>query len=169
MHREKYYNSKLPLWVAVLFVVNILLVIGFEVLFIYKYPAELNRHTVGAYNSAWEGSTVQSWDDRNGLHACLAKTPEGDTLLLVSRGHPVFFGRGKLIHEQSIDPSVTQEQTFFVKNGVHTSEIAVTQGNTVSFRYAQGRGREVVTLYMLLAAVLEGLELLICWFIKKNL
>lgn len=170
MHREKYWRSKIPLSLALLFLLNVFLIVAFELLFVYKYPTAIDEAVLGKYDPAWAGSTILSHDDYgSSLDAYLVKMTDGGHFLITSKPHSVFFGRAKLNSAQPVDLNNTGEQLFYVKNGIHTSEIAIIEGKVVDIRYGYISTAETTSRYLVLAAVMEGLELLVYYFIKKNL
>lgn len=174
MYREKYWSSKVPLGLALLFVLNILFVLAAELLFVYKYPARQDAAALARFDSAYESSTVFAQDSRNRLTAALVYTYNDQPHLVVTRAHLIASGRGRIIYAQPVELPESGALTVSVKNGIHTSEILVQKATddslSVAFEYAASGGiREYAAIYMLLAALLEGLELLIANLIKRNL
>lgn len=174
MHQEKYWASKIPLSLAILFLVNVLLVVGAELLFFYKYPAQPDEISLAKYDAVYEDCDVFIQDSANYLTASLVKTTEGKTHLVVTKGHSIAFGRGKILYAESVEMPESGELTVYVKNGVHTSEIVLKDIPTgvwaVTIQYGYSGGiKETTALYMVLAAALEALELLVRHFIKRNL
>lgn len=169
MQNEKYWHSKIPLSLALLFLVNVFLIVGAELLFFYRYPAQPDAYTLAKFDSVYEGSTILHSDSISYLTASLVETADGQTHLVVIRSHGVAYGRGKIIYSEPVEIT-NSEQTVYVKNGIHTSEIRITGGDTVTIHYGYSGGvKEATTRYMFLGAVLEALELLVWHFIKKNL
>lgn len=174
MHQDKYWASKVPLPLALLFLINVILVIGCELLFFYKYPAVVDDAALVKYDSSLIGSTIVNRDESNTLHAYLVETAQGDHRLLVVKKHSIFFGKGKPICNERVEMPDSGELTVYVKNGIHTSEIFLQDipsgiwAITVQYGYS-GTVKESTAFYMVLAAALEALELLIIHFIKKNL
>lgn len=169
MHKEKFYSSKTPLPLVILFLVNLFLIVSFQLLFIFKYPAEMDEATLAQVNPDWAGCTILSQDSYSAsLETYLIALPDGSRMLVTTKPHSFILSRMKLVDAQSVE-SKEAEQLFYIKNGVHTSEIAVT-GSNVTIRYGYGGGiNEAMTVYLVLGAALEGLELLVYYFIKKNL
>ena len=175
MHtREKYWASKVPVSLALLFLLNVFLVMGGELLFFYKYPSKPEGSDLAKYDAVYEGSTVFIRDDHLSLIASLADTADGQTHLVVTKTHPLVISRGKIIYAQPVEMPESGEVLLYVKTGVHTAEIQVKDipsgvwcvnvlfGNT-------GNIREISTYYMILAALLETLELMVVHFIKNRL
>ena len=174
MHQEKYWASKVPLSLALLFVLNILLVVAAELLFVYRYPAQPDAASLEKYGSAYEECRILNKDSVNYLTASLVQTHDGQMHLVVTKAHEVAFGRGKILYAEPVEIPDKEEIAVFVKNGIHTSEIriqAIPSGVpavTVHYGYSGGI-REASALYMLLAASLEAIELLVLHLIKRNL
>lgn len=170
MHKEKYYSSKTPLPLVLLFLLNLFLIVSFQLLFVFKFPADMDETTPGKVNPDWAGCTILSQDSYGtSLEAYLIELPEGSRLLVITKPHSIIFGRAKLVDTQILEP-VEAEQIFYIKNGVHTSEIVVTGGDTVTIRWGYGGSMtEAMALPLVLSAALEGLELLVYYLIKKNL
>lgn len=174
MHREKYWASKVPLPLALLFLVNVFLIVGAELLFFYKYPAKPEGADLAKYNAVYEDSDVFIRDDHYSLIASLANTNDGQTHLVVTKTHPLFYSRGKIVYAQPVEMPEAGEVLLRVKTGIHTSEIEIKDIPTgvwsVNVLYGNtGNVREITVIYMVLAAVLEALELLVIHFIRKNL
>ena len=174
MHQEKYWASKVPLPLALLFLVNIFVIVGVQLLFFYKFPAQPDETALAKYDAVYEDSDVFIQDSSNDLTASLVKTAGGQTHLVVTKSHNIAFGRGKIIYAEPVEMSESGEVTVYVKNGVHTSEIVIKDIPTgvwsVTIQYSYSGGiREATAFYMVLAAVLEALELIILHFIKRNL
>ena len=170
MYKEKYYSSKTPLPLVLLFLLNMFLVVAFQLLFVFKYPTSMDETALGKVNPQWTDCTILSQDNYStSLEAYLIELPEGGRQLITLKPHSFVFGRAKLADTQMVDP-VEAEQIFYVKTGVHTAEIAVIGSNTVDIRYGYGGSMtEALALPLVLSAALEGLELLVYYLIKKNL
>ena len=171
MRKEKYYSSKMPLSLVLLFLLNIILVVSFQLLFRYTLPANADETALSKHDPAFSGSAILSQDSYSmDLNAYLLELPDGSHMLVTTKPHPIIFGRAKLISAQQVDLSIPQDQVFYIKNGIHTSEVIVSANNTVTISYGYGGGmNETLALYMVLAAAMEGAELLAYYFIKKNL
>lgn len=174
MQNEKYWASKIPVSLALLFLVNVFLIVGVELLFFYKHPAQPDEISLAKYDAVYEGCDVFNQDSVNYLTASLVETADRQTHLVVTKAHSVFFGRGKIIHSENIEMPESGELTVYVKNGVHTSEIEIKDIPTgvwaVTIHYGYSGGiKEATSWYMFLGALLEALELLVWHFIKKNL
>lgn len=174
MHQEKYWSSKVPLPLALLFLVNIFLIVGAELLFFYKYPLQPDPIALSKYDSIYEDCDVFNQDSIHYLTASLVNTNDGETHLVVTKGHSIAFRRGKIIYAAPVEMSASGEVTVYVKNGIHTSEILIKDIPTgvwsVTIQYGNSGGiRESTAYYMILAAVLEALELMVLHFIRKNL
>ncbi len=170
MHRNKYYSSKTPLPLVLLFLLNVFLMVVFQLLVSYKLPVKADASVFAKYNPAWTGCTILSQDSYGtSLETYLMELPDGSRQLVTAKPHSIVFGRAKIVDTQVVEPDEA-EQIFYVKNGVHTSEIAVIGGNTVTIRWGYGGSMaETGALYLALGAAMEGLELLVYYFIKRNL
>lgn len=169
MHREKYFLSKTPLPLVLLFLLNMFLVFALQLLFVFKYPTSMDETALGKVNPQWADCTILSQDSYSiDLHAYLLELPDESRQLVTLKPHSFVFGRAKLADTQMVEP-LEAEQIFYVKTGVHTAEIAVIGGNTVDIRWGYGGSMsEALVLPMVLSAALEGLELLIYYLIMKN-
>lgn len=174
MWKEKYLSSKIPLFLVLLYVLNLVILICAQVLLLYRFPAQPDADALARYDSVYEHSSVFNQDSRNHLTATLVYTYDGQPHLIVTKAHPIAYGRGKIIYAQALEIPETGKLTVTVKNGIHSSEILVQKVPdnflSVSFQYAASGGiREYATVYMLLTALLEGLELVVWNLIKQNL
>jgi len=169
MHREKYWRSKIPLPLALLFLINIFLIVAVELLVVYKYPAVPDEAALKNYDPIYAQCTILSNDASSYLGGYLVQTSDGSSHLIVTKSHPIILKRAKILHAEALPSDGGNEQMIYVKNGIHTSEIVITGGDTVTVRYSYGGGiNEMTTLYLVLGAVLEGLELLIWHLIKHG-
>lgn len=165
MHNDKYYRSKIPLRLVLMFLVNLFLVMAVEILAIYKYPAQLDKSTLAKYDSCYSGCTILSTDSVGKLSCYLVETETGEIHLVTTRIHGIFFSRADIVDVQTVDAAQT---TLSVKIGIRTSEISVT-GQTVSIRFANlANYKNIASYYIALTAVLEAAELLVVYFIKRD-
>ncbi len=174
MRQEKYWASKVPLPLALLFVVNVFLIVAFQLLFLYRYPAQPDAAVFARYDAIYEDSTVKNSDSKYYLTASLVETTDGQTHLVVTQAHPIAYNRGKIVYAQPVELPESGENILYVKTGIHTSEFeikAIPGGMwCVNILYGNtGNIREFYAVYLLLGALLEALELLVIHFIKKNL
>lgn len=168
MHNDKYYRSKIPLRLVLMFLANVIFMVALEILLVYKYPAVADEAVLGKYDPAWVGSPILSSDESSSLNAYLFEAPNGETRLLVVKRHCIFTGRGKILYNEAVACS-EEAQTISVKNGIHISEIGIENGNTVTIRYGYSGGiKESTAWYLVLGAVLTALEMLIVYFIKRD-
>jgi len=174
MHtREKYWASKVPLFLVLLFLLNIFLIVAVELLFIYKYPAQPDAVALAKYDAVYQDCRVILSDSKNYLTASTVETADGQTHLVLTKAHGIAFGRGKILYAEPVEMPESGQLTLYVKNGIHTSEIQLTQVPdgmlAVTIEYGYSGGRETTVFYMVLAALMEGLELLVVYFIRNRL
>ena len=175
MHtREKYWASKVPVSLALLFLLNVFLVMGGELLFFYKYPSKPEGADLAKYDTVYEGSDVFIRDDHYSLIASLVNTADGQTHLVVTQPHTLVYSRSKIIYAQPVEMPASGEVLLYVKTGIHTSEIEIKDIPSgvwcVNILYGNnGNIRGITTYYMVLAALLEALELMVVHFIKNRL
>lgn len=172
--QEKYWASKVPLPLALLFVLNVFLVVVFQLLFFYRYPAQPDAAALAKYNSLYSDCTILNSDSISGLTASLVETDDGNIHLVVTKSHGVAYGRGRILYAEPLEMPDTAEQIVYVKNGIHTSEIVITNivpgDQTVTIRYGYSDGfRSSAIWYIAIAAILEALELMVLHLIKGNL
>ena len=154
---------------AAWFLLNVFLIMAVELLIFYPHPSELDATMLENHNPAYGDCRILSMDDSSDLVAYLVQTPEDSRHLVVTKRHPFIYSRAKIIHAEPVASDENGEQVIYIKNGIHTSEIAITGRNAVTLRYSYGGGiSEVTTLYLVLGAALEGLELLIWHLIKHG-
>jgi len=172
--REKYWASKVPLSLALLFLLNVFLVMAGELLFFYKYPSKPEGADLARYDGVYEGSDVFIRDEHYDLIASLAKTADGQTHLVMTKSHPLVYSQARILYAEPVEMPEAGEVLLRVKTGIHTSEIEVKDIPSgvwsVNVLYGNtGNIREITAYYMVLAALLEALELLVIHFIKQNL
>jgi len=152
-----------------LFLLNVFLIVAAELLLFYPHPSKLDAAVLENYDPAYADCRILSIDDPSYLVAYLVQPSDDSRHLIVTKRHPFIYSRAKIVHAEPIPSDESGEQVIYVKNGIHISEITVTGGDTVTIRYDYGGGiKEITTLYLVLGAVLEGLELLIWHLIKHG-
>ena len=175
MHtREKYWASKVPVSLALLFLLNVFLVMGGELLFFYKYPSKPEGADLAKYDAVYEGSDVFIQDDHYSHTASLVDTSNGQTHLIVTKRHPLVSTRGRIVYAEPVEMPESGEVLLYVKVGIRTMEIEIKDIPSgvwsVNILFASsGNVREISVFYMIIAAVLEALELMVVHFIKKRL
>ena len=167
MQNEKYWRSKIPVSLVLLFLLNVFLIIAMEVLLIYRFPAEITPENLAARDAIYEDCTILSSDAINHLNCNLVQTNTGEYRIAAYKNHALFHSRAKLLSDESVVPPENGELSVPVKNGVRTCEVIIQPDMTLVIRYAASQSG--ATVYMVIAAILEAAELLIWEFIKRNL
>ena len=89
--------------------------------------------------------------------------------MVVLKRHGIIPSTGKVVYNEPI-PQQSGTQVIPVKVGIRTSEVTVEDSRTVSITFESAmRAKEGTTVYMVLAALLETLELMVVHFIKNRL
>lgn len=177
MSREQHYMSKVPPKLILLFLVNLILIIGLEVLLIYRYPAKLDTQTLASFDDSYEDCTILQAHQRGYLWCYLVQTQEGEIRLIPVRTHSIFFNRGRIYDDQIVTISEDIQETVFpVKLGLHTSTVTVSsepmpnmltqEPSDLYMAISSAASGDAATVYMLLAAVLELAELFVIYKIK---
>ena len=163
-----------PLSLALLFLLNVLIIAAGQILIFYRSPAQPDAASLASYDPVYEGSNVLISDKSGYLTAALVETSDKQIHLVVTKIHSLAYNRGRILYAEPVELPVSGEISVSVKNGVHTSRILA--GNTaadfpyVTIEYGySGTIREQSVLYLILAAVLEALELMAFHLIRKNL
>lgn len=164
MH-EAYMRSKIPVGLILLFLLNVMLIIALEVMFFYQLPARIDETALAAMNPQYHSCMIRSEDHANSLSCYLVEQEDGSLHLVSTRKHGLFFTRAKKIDDTPV--SVSEGERIPVKIGVHTAEITYHNRNTITiFHYTEDGFRSAGTLYMVLGAILEGLELALYQLLK---
>ena len=181
MNRNKYWSSKVPVPLALLYVINVFLVMALELLLFYPHPSVLTEAYLADFDSAYENCTIVTSDDVETFRCYLVKMASGDYSMIPTQQHGLISSRAKVYKNQITPVSAdTEDVEITVRTGVHSSLVAVSQnprpgyGVETSERYlyilyrGTGSGSGTMTLYMLIAAILEGIELAIWHLITRN-
>lgn len=182
MHNEKYYRSKIPVKLVLLFLANLFLVGALEVLLLYRSPVPLTAEALSEFDSTYEHCTISQAHQRGHLWCYLVKTEAGETHLVPMKAHGLVFTRGRVYRDQIVTiPVDLQEDTYNIKIGIHTSTVTVSRTPIpymdtqepaelyMAISYASlGNAQETAVLYFLLGAVLTFLELAVIQLIKGN-
>ncbi|MBQ2854348.1 MAG: hypothetical protein IJE81_02620 [Oscillospiraceae bacterium] len=175
------WKAKVPVFLVLLFAINLLVVIALEILLFYPVSLPLTEEALAESDSRYESCTITRETERSGLHCFLVKTADGETHMIPLRSHGLAYSRAKLLKKYITHIPEDQEITIPVKIGVHTSHVLVTPEPLPYMEdqepaelyiaidyYGSTNLRTTTTLYMVIAAVLEGLELALFQLIRRE-
>lgn len=164
MH-EAYLRSKIPVGLVLLFLLNAVLIVALEVMFFYRLPANLNETDLSAMDSGYQGCRIRSEDRANSLSCYLVECSDGSLHLVSTKNHGLFFNRARKIGDSPI--SVSEGERIPVKVGIRTAEVTYHDSNLITiFHYNGSSFQGIGTIYMVLAAILEALELFLYQLLK---
>ena len=178
MHREKYWSAKVPVALAVIYALNLLLVIALEIMMLYPSSLPLTPDSLADFDSSYENCQILMEAQQSKLYCCLAETAEGEIHLVPLREHGFASSRGRILKKHITVINKDTESIIPVKIGVHTSQITVSPEPPpymepempaelyISIDYFGGTSG---TLYMVLAGILAVLELGLWELLKQNL
>lgn len=170
MHNEKYWNSKIPVVYALLFVLNVALIVLFEILVLYTLPQDLTPEILAQENPAYENCRILSRERADIVTCYLVELENGDLELVTTRQHNFLYMRCRLLEKQTAPIPAQGQTTVQVKLGIHTVPVTVENGSRIEpFSFVSTRSRNAPTMYMVLGAVLELMELMAYGFVKRNL
>lgn len=172
MQNDKYWRSKVPVHLALLFVVNVFLVMALEILLFYRYPADLTEADFAGLDSAYQNCAIVASDDVSTFRCWLIKTEAGDYAVVPAQQHGILTGKAKILKSQiQILPADTEETVLSIRRGVHTTSVIARlkplPGLNIDY-FGFGSGKGAATLYMVIAAILEFLELAVWELIKHD-
>ena len=180
MEKNKYWRSKVPVWLVLLFLLNIVAVMAAEVILFYRHPAELTAADLSSLDSIYENSTILTYDEVGSFRCWLVKTSTGDYAVIPAQRHAIISSRAN-IQESRIQwiPGESGETELRIRRGIHTASVVVTpeppayssenREMYLTILYAgNGSYSAVTAVYMALAAALETLELLLWQLLKKK-
>lgn len=170
---EKYWRSKIPLPLVLLFLVNFFVVIALEVLLLYRTPLPLTEESLAKFDSTYTGCTILQEHRRNQLWCYLVETQSGDVHLIPAKSNGLFLSKGRIYGKQIIPvPEDISETNYNIKIGIRTSTVTVSPEPIpymenqqpgelfLAISYAAtGDYRGTITIYIAIAAILEVLEL----------
>ena len=177
MHREKYWSAKVPVMLAVIYTLNLLLVIALEIMLLYPSSLPLTPDSLADFDSSYENCRILDTFQQGKLHCCLVETDSGQIHMIPFQGHSLAASRSRILKKYIIIVPEQEQITVPVRIGAHTSQIIVspepipgsefyTSGLYVSIYYSQSNSG---TLYMVLAGILAVLELGFFQLLKQNL
>ena len=181
MHRNKYYRSKLPVWLVLLYLVNVLLIVALEALVLYPFPAAAAPEDFAAANPAMEGCTLIDQDATGSFRCYLLRLPDGEYRIVPTVSHSLFSNRAKVL-KMGICAFTGEADTAThqIRSGIHTNQVSVsTQAPPhrihesrpmyINIDYAGSSSfQALTTVYMAIAAILECLELALWQLLKGN-
>ena len=177
MHREKYWSAKVPVVLAVIYTLNLLLVIALEIMLLYPSSLPLTPDSLADFDSSYEKCRIIDTFQHGKLHCCLVETDSGQIHMIPFQGHSLAASRSRILKKYITVVPEQEQITVPVRIGAHTSQIIVspepipgsefyTSGLYVSIYYSQSNSG---TLYMVLAGILAVLELGFFQLLKQNL
>lgn len=167
---EKYWKSKIPLWMALLFLLNVFLIVAVELLTVYKYPAEVDEALLSRWDPAYTGCTVIAQDDHSRLNCYLAETAGGEFHLVAAKKHPIFHRRVRILSGQKVTvPDIGEYTELLIKVGLQSATVHVYR-NRVDLYFVPASTLQVTsTFYTITAAFLVLLEIGIWELIRRNM
>lgn len=183
MHRNKYWQSKIPVRLVLLYAANLILVILLEILLVYPLSKPLTEANFASIDSCFKNCTIITTDETNGLTVYLIETADGQQHIIPTRQHSIAYNRCRIYDKQIQSvPEADGSHTVTVRIGLRNIPITVireqwqvsedeyTTIETVSIdSYTSSSYRSTGTLYMVIAAVLEFIELAIWQLLKGHL
>lgn len=170
MVNEKYWRSKIPLWLVLLFLLNVFLIVAIELLILYPYPAEVDEAALARWDAVYEDCTIISSSNINTLTCYLVETSSGDAHLVTTKTHAIFSKKVQFVSGQPIElPESGSLTEIPVKTGFHTALIHIENRQVDVHFYHFITIKDVTTFYTILAAVMELLELGIWEIFKRNM
>lgn len=173
------YPYKLPIWLILLFVANILLVMALEVLLLYRTPLPLTADALADADSRFAGAALSQNQQRGYLHCTLAETTDGDVYLIAVRAHGLAYNRGRLLDKQITPITKDADTTVNVKVGIYTSTLTTSPSPPtwledipeedlylIIDHSSSASGSSIGVLYLAIGAVLTFLELAVIQLIK---
>ena len=181
MHKDKYWRSKIPVGLALLFVANLFLVIAIEVLAFYPHPAAITEKDFASVDSIYENCTIVDRDDRTQFQCYLVKTTDDQLHVIPVKVHGLIYSRATIIEKQItlVSPDIDSTE-IIVKNGIHSVTVGVSREPFPGMEQEQhemyleiiyhggGSASMVTSLYMVIAAILEALELALWQLLKGH-
>ncbi len=175
------WKAKVPVFLVLLFVVNLLVVMALEILLFYPAPFPLTAEALAEFDSRYEGCTITQEAEQGKLYCCLVETADSETHMIPAHGHSLAFKRAKILKKYITVIPKDQEVTIPVRIGVHTSNVSLSRSHIPYFEnressdlylsidfYGGTNDRATTTIYMVIAAVLEGMELALFQLIRRE-
>ena len=182
MHNNKYWQSKIPVKLALLYAANLILVILLEILLIYPLSKPLTEANFANMDSRFENCTIITEDETNGLAAYLVEAADGQQYIIPTRQHSIAYNRCR-VYNKRIQPIPEGDgsHTVTVRIGLRNIPVTVireqwqvsqdeyTTIETLSIdSYVSSSYKSTSTLYMIISAVLEFIELAIWQLLKGH-
>ena len=152
---EDYLNSKTPvkllLIAAAAFAVNLVLVMGFQMLVQYRYPAPVDAELLGRMDAAYEGCVIlgkaeEYANPERDLTVYLVQAPDGQEHLVTVRKH-FLFGRYRM-EKRACRKLDADEETILMRTGSNSFRLNITRseaGNT-DIQWTGGGGGSAIRM-----------------------
>lgn len=150
-----------------------MVVIALELLLLYPVPVPLTEEALAQYDSDYEGCTILYTADRGKLSCHLVQTTDGELHMVPTHGHSLAYKRAKVLKKYIAAVPENEDITLPVKVGLHTSNVTIgTEAQSGSryftIDYYGSSTQNTTTLYMVIAAVLEAMELAVFHLIRHG-
>jgi len=166
-------HHKTPISFVLMLLANIVLIVVFEILVLYRFPAQLSAEMLAKTDSRYEGCHIYTdvnFSQDRGVHFFLVETGDGQNDLIPLRQHDFFPSRTRLLERSSIrDLDLGQDSSRQLLVGTNLFRITITNGQVHAMKTAGGGFQQAaLAKYLGLGAVLAFLELLIWEKLRGN-
>jgi len=167
-------HHKTPVSFVLMLLVTIVLMVVFELLVLYRFPAQPTAQLLAKANSRYEGCHVFSdvnFSQDRGVHFFLVETGDGQKDLVPLRQHDFFPSRTQLLKGKIIRGlDLSQDSSHQLLVGTQLFRVTVSNGQVRTMLSAGGGFQQAaLAKYMGLGAVLAFLELLIWEKVRGNI
>ena len=168
------FHHKTPLPLVFGTLLNIVLIVLFEILLLYRAPLPPTEQLLAKADSRYEGCQVignVNMDMNRGVRFYRVQTADGETDLVPLKQHSFFPSRTRLVSGKILkNLDLETESTKQVPFGIEIYTVFVSQG-AVSVMFSSGGSfqQTALTKYLVLGFVLTLLELLVIEKLRGNL
>lgn len=166
------FHHKTPLPLVFGTLINIVLIILFEVLLLYRTVLPPTAELLGKADSRYENCRVYgevNSDGNRGVRYYLVKTADGETDLVPMQQHSFFPSRAKLVKRkilQNVDQS--QETTIRQILGLKIYTITISDGHISTYPSSGSFQQNTQARYLFLGLVFSLLELFLWDKLRGN-
>lgn len=125
-YEDVHRRAGFPWYYPLVFFLNIALIIGLELLLVYKHPFPLTEEILSQQLPAYENAAIHRSTDKSFIGWYLVETENGEYHVIPVRRHALFFNRCKLCSDQIVVvPGDTAEMEITTKAGITASKVLV--------------------------------------------
>lgn len=147
-YEDVHRRAGVPFYYPLVFILNIALVMIFELFVFYKYPVPITEEILAAKNPAYESAVFLKSDDGGSYLWYLTETESGELHLVPTRRHALFFNRCRIYDQDAVlIPADVDQMEVKIQKGLSASTMVIGNNAEVHGMKLEGEGIQMRTKY----------------------